>query len=105
MLRRTVSEIQPFKVLEFELPILTLEWSLKVKGQGEFGKVTYGFLLGPYSNHRRRTHRLRVINDFQLEPFLGYPILTPCGHHSPKTTVDMESGMQFPKTAEFHSSS
>ena len=31
------------------------------------------------TNNRRQTHRLRVINDFQLEPFLGYPILIPLG--------------------------
>ena len=60
-----------------------------VKGQGEFGKVTYGFLFVPNSNHRRRTS-LRVINDFQLEPFLGGPILTLRGHRRSKVKVDFE---------------
>jgi hypothetical protein len=32
----------------------------------------------------------------QSEPFWGYPILTPCGHRSPKVKEDLESGHAIP---------
>ena len=48
-----------------------------IQGQGEFGKVVYGFLLVPNSNFGRRMRCLRDVCDFSLEPFLGIPCFDP----------------------------
>ena len=63
--------------------------SSKVKGQGEFEKVVYDFLLVPNSILGRRVRFLRDICDLSLEPFFGILVLTPRGRRRSKVMVDL----------------
>ena len=90
-LRRTVSEILPFKVLGFELPILTLRSHSrsKVKGQSEFEKRSYMISYQCVIVTWPSDVLLREICDLSLEQFFWIPDLTLRGHRRSKIKVDL----------------
>ena len=60
-----------------------------VKGQSEYAKIAYGFLLVPNSNFGRGMRCLQDICGFSLESFFGISVLTLMSRDGSKVKVDL----------------
>ena len=66
-------------------------WSSKVKADGSIRKSVYEFLFESVKkNDVGRTHRLRDICGFMMEPFLDALPVAYWGRRSPKLKVDLD---------------